>query len=69
MSNLVFNQRNGHIEMSAITVPGMGDYSRIVIEDLALITGATLADPEEHIYLEDFTLENLGKIHKVISTS
>lgn len=30
--------------MCAITVPGMGDFSRLVLEDLAIITGSTLGD-------------------------
>lgn len=35
--------------MAAMTVPGMGDFSSEIIDDLALITGATVANPKNGI--------------------
>jgi chaperonin GroEL len=53
-SNLVFNCVKDILELGAITLPAMGDYSKLLLEDLALITGgkvitlpATNADAEE----------------------
>lgn len=32
------------MEIIPITVPGMGDFSKLVLEDLAILTGATIGD-------------------------
>ncbi|KRX00206.1 GroEL-like apical domain [Pseudocohnilembus persalinus] len=61
--------KEGNIEMAAMTVPGMGDFSSEIIDDLALITGATVANPKNGISPTQFTLQDLGKAHKVTSSA
>lgn len=38
-------------------MPGMGDFTKLVLEDLALMTGSTMADDASNTYLEDFTID------------
>lgn len=49
-------------------MPGMGDFTKLVLEDLALMTGSTMADDASNTYLEDFTIDQLGKAHRVTVT-
>ncbi len=56
-------------KVCGITVPGMGDFSKLVLEDIALVTGATMIDSLEPDALEKADLNILGSAVKVISGS
>lgn len=44
LSTLVFNHMKDILEVCAITVPGMGNYSKLIIEDFAIATNALFID-------------------------
>jgi chaperonin GroEL len=56
--------RNG-MKIAAIKAPRYGEERRSIIEDLALVTGATLISKDSGIQLKNVKLENLGNAKRI----
>jgi len=63
LATLVVNKERGLFNALGIKAP-----DKEVLQDLALITGATLISEETGLRLESFEMKHLGKAKKVIST-
>lgn len=57
---LVMNKLKGNMKVAAIKAPSFGDNRRDELEDLAIITGATLLSSNIDKYVADVELEELG---------
>jgi chaperonin GroEL len=68
LTTLVVNKLRGTISPIAIKAPGFGDRRKEMLEDIAVITGATLISNETGRKLETTSLEDLGRADKVVST-
>jgi chaperonin GroEL len=68
LTTLVVNKLRGTISPIAIKAPGFGDRRKEMLEDIAVITGATLISTETGRKLETASLEDLGRADKVVST-
>ena len=68
LTTLVVNKLRGTISPIAIKAPGFGDRRKEMLEDIAVITGATLISSETGRKLETASLEDLGRADKVVST-
>ena len=66
LATLVVNAIRGIIKCAAVKAPAFGDRRKAMLEDVAIITGATLIAEEVGITLEKATLEHLGKAARVI---
>jgi chaperonin GroEL len=67
LSTLVVNKLRGTFKVLAVKAPGFGDRRKSMLEDLSILTGATLISEEQGYKLENATLEYLGSCKKVVS--
>ena len=68
LATLVVNKLRGTFNPLAIKAPGFGDRKKAMLEDIAILTGATLISEETGRKLDSVTTADLGKTERVIST-
>ncbi|MGY3302912.1 chaperonin GroEL [Pseudomonas sp. PvR086] len=66
LTTLVVNQIRGVLRAVAIKAPGFGDRRKEMLQDIAVLTGATLISNELGINLEQVELSQLGRSHRVV---
>ena len=66
LSTLVVNRLRGSLNIAAVKAPGFGDRRKAMLEDIALLTGATVISEERGMSLENTTMENLGTATKIV---
>ncbi|MEY3102907.1 MAG: hypothetical protein RL558_1184, partial [Bacteroidota bacterium] len=65
LGTLVVNKIRGALKIAAVKAPGFGDRRKAMLEDLAVLTGATVISEERGFKLENATMEMLGTAEKV----
>jgi len=65
LSTLVINKIRGLLKVCAIKAPGFGDRRKAQLEDLAILTGATLASEETGTSLKEVDTLMLGSAEKI----
>lgn len=60
LATLVVNNIRGIVKVAAVKAPGFGDRRKAMLEDIAVLTGATVISEEVGLDLEKVTLEHLG---------
>jgi chaperonin GroEL len=55
----------GILKVAAVKAPGFGDRRKAMLEDIAILTGATVISEETGKQLEKATLEDLGRAKRV----
>lgn len=68
LATLIVNKLRGIFNCLAIKAPGFGDRKKEMLEDIAIVTGATFISEDLGKKLENVELDDLGHAHKVIST-
>jgi chaperonin GroEL len=68
LATLVVNKIRGTFQAVAVKAPGFGERRKAMLEDIAVLTGATVISEEVGIKLENATLDLLGKARKVVVT-
>jgi chaperonin GroEL len=68
LSTLVVNKIRGLLQVVAIKAPGFGDRRKAMIEDMAILTGATVVSEETGFRLESVELDHLGIARRVVVT-
>jgi chaperonin GroEL len=68
LTTLVLNKLRGVFNVLAIKAPGFGDRKKEMLQDLAVVTGAQFISDELGKKMEAVTLEELGHVHRVVST-
>jgi len=63
---LVVNRLRGSLRIVAVKAPGFGDRRKAMLEDIAVLTGATVISDEKGYKLENTELEQLGSAEKII---
>jgi chaperonin GroEL len=66
LATLVVNHLRGILKTVAVKAPEFGDKQRIALQDMAVLTGATLITGQAGLSLENVTLEHLGAARRVI---
>ncbi|GAB4301386.1 MAG: chaperonin GroEL [Methylophaga sp.] len=66
LSTLVVNQLRGVLKAAAVKAPGFGDRRKAMLQDIAVLTGATVISEEVGLSLESVTLEHLGSAKRVL---
>ena len=66
VSTLVVNKLRGTFNVSATKAPGFGDNQKLILEDIATVTGAKFISEDLGMELKDVTLEDLGSAQKVL---
>ncbi len=68
LSALVVNRLRGTLKIAACKAPGFGDRRKEMLEDIAILTGATVISTDKGMKIEDATLAMLGCAEKVSLT-
>jgi chaperonin GroEL len=65
LSTLVVNKIRGSLKICAVKAPGFGDRRKAMLEDIAILTGATMVSEERGYKLENADLSYLGTAEKI----
>ncbi|MCG2687637.1 chaperonin GroEL [Candidatus Parcubacteria bacterium] len=68
LTTLIVNKLRGAFNALVVKAPAFGDRKKAMLEDIAILTGATVVSEERGIKLESIELNQLGKARRVIST-
>lgn len=68
LPTLVLNKIRGTFNVVAVKAPGFGDRRKAMLEDIAILTGATVITDDLGLQLKDTTLEQLGSAGKITVT-
>ncbi len=66
LSTLVLNKLKGVLNITAVKAPGFGDRKKAMLNDIAILTGATLITSELGLTIEKTTLAELGQCSKIV---
>lgn len=64
LATLVLNRLRAGFKLCAVKAPGFGDRRKAMLQDIAILTGATVISDEIGLTLDKATLEMLGKVKK-----
>ena len=67
LATLVLNRLKGVFNALAIKAPAFGDRRKAVLQDIAVLTGATVISEEQGFTFENATLDMLGGARKIIA--
>ena len=62
------NKLRGTLNCLTVKAPGFGDRRKAMLEDMAVLTGASVISEEVGRKLDSVTIEDLGKARRVVST-
>jgi chaperonin GroEL len=65
LATLVVNNIRGIVKVAGVKAPGFGDRRKAMLQDIAVLTGATVISEEVGLDLESATLEHLGTAKRV----
>ena len=65
LATLVLNKLRGMLNVVAVKAPGFGDRRKAMLQDIAILTGATVISEETGRKLETTTIEDLGHAEKI----
>ena len=65
LATLVVNAMRGVLPACAVRAPGFGEGRRAELEDIAVLTGASLVSTETGMALADVSLQHLGRVQRV----
>jgi len=65
LATLVINSLRGVLKTCAVKAPGFGDRRKALLQDIAVLTGATVISEETGLKLEKATLADLGRAQRI----
>ena len=65
LATLVVNKLRGILDICAVKAPGYGDRRKAMLQDIAVLTGATAIMKDLGIDLESVSINDLGRVKKV----
>jgi len=68
LATLVVNKIRGTLSTIAVKAPGFGERRKAMLQDIAILTGATVISEEVGLKLENITVDMLGRARKVVVT-
>ncbi|MBP5334672.1 MAG: chaperonin GroEL [Bacteroidales bacterium] len=68
LTTLVVNKLRGTLKIAAVKAPGFGDRRKEMLQDIAILTGASVVSEERGYTLENVTPDMLGKAEKITIT-
>ncbi len=68
LATLVLNKLRGMLNVLAVKAPGFGDRRKAMLQDIAILTGASVISEETGRKLESVVVSDLGRAEKVIAT-
>ncbi|MBQ9186011.1 MAG: chaperonin GroEL [Bacteroidales bacterium] len=68
LTTLVVNRLRGTLKVAAVKAPGFGDRRKEMLQDIAILTGATVVSEERGFTLANASVQMLGRAEKVTIT-
>ena len=68
LGTLVVNNMRGVVKVAAVKAPGFGDRRKAILEDIAILTGATVLTEDIGLNLDKATVEQLGTAKRITIT-
>ena len=68
LATLVLNKLRGMLNIVGIKAPGFGDRRKAMLQDIAILTGATVISEETGRKLDTTEIEDLGRAEKIVVT-
>ncbi|WP_182377542.1 chaperonin GroEL [Nocardioides sp. WS12] len=68
LSTLVVNKIRGTFNAVAVKAPAFGDRRKSILQDIAVLTGATVVSPEVGLKLDQVGLDVLGSARRIVVT-
>jgi chaperonin GroEL len=68
LATFIVNKIRGTFRSAAVKAPGFGDRRKAMLQDIAILTGATVISEEVGLKLEQATMDLLGTARKVVIT-
>ena len=65
LSTLILNKLRGVLNVVAVKAPSFGDSRKAMLQDIAILTGATVITDDLGLELKDTTIENLGRAKQI----
>ena len=65
LSTLLVNKLRGTLSVLCVKAPGFGDRRKEMLQDIAILTGATVISSDYGLELHDTTIEQLGSARQV----
>src|SRR5690606_36659474 len=62
---LILNIIRGSLKVCAVKAPGFGDERKAILEDIAILTGATVISEDRGMKLENVTRQVFGSAHTI----
>ena len=66
LATLILNKLRGIVNVVAIRAPGFGELRKLMLEDIAVLTGGTVITQDAGLSLENIQLSLLGEARRVI---
>ena len=66
LATLVVNKLRGALQVVAVKAPGFGDRRKAMLQDIAVLTGGTVASDDTGTKLENLTLSDLGTAKRIV---
>jgi chaperonin GroEL len=66
LATLVVNTIRGIVKVAAVKAPGFGDRRKAMLQDIAILTGATVISEEVGLTLEKATINELGTAKRIV---
>ncbi|CAM9098319.1 unnamed protein product [Choristocarpus tenellus] len=68
LSTLVLNKLRGIINVVAIRAPGFGDFRKVLLDDIAILTNGTVITEDTGLRLDNIELNLLGTARRIVIT-
>jgi len=66
LATLILNKLRGIVNVVAIRAPGFGELRKLMLQDIAILTGATVISQDAGLSLDNIKLDLFGKARRVI---
>ena len=66
LATLILNKLRGIVNVVAIRAPGFGEQRKLMLEDIAILTGGTVITQDAGLSLENIQLNLLGQARRII---
>jgi len=68
LATLIVNRLRGTFSSAAVKAPGFGERRKAMLQDIAILTGATVISEEVGLKLDGVTIDMLGRARKIVVT-
>jgi chaperonin GroEL len=66
LATLIVNHLRGTLKSCAVKAPGFGDRRKLMLQDIAVLTGGQVVSEDIGLKLENVTIEQLGRAKRVV---